>query len=55
MSQILIFRSERVVRVTHSRSLQRMFDQPPVFAFEKTGVASNAPEFRCWAPKEAWL
>lgn len=45
MSQILIFRS-RVVRVTHNKSLQRTFDPPPVFAFEKTGVASNAPEFK---------
>ena len=31
-----------------NKSLQRTFDPPPIFAFAKTGVASNAAEFRRW-------
>jgi len=29
-----------------NKSLERTFDPPPIFAAEKTGVASNAAELR---------
>lgn len=42
MSQILIFRSERVVRVTHNKSLQRTFDTPP-FLLRKKQASPQTP------------
>lgn len=30
--------------VPYNKSLQVTFDPPPIFAIEKSGVASNAPE-----------
>ena len=32
-----------------NKSLQVTFDPPPTFAIAKAGVASNAPELKCWA------
>ncbi len=33
-------------QVPYNKSLQRTFEPPPIFAAEKTGVASNAAELR---------
>ena len=41
--------------VTPNKSLQRTFDPPPIFAFAKTGVASNAAEFRRSAARKGWF
>ena len=41
--QMKKYRSEAL---SANKSLQRTFDPPPIFAFAKTGVASNAAEFR---------
>lgn len=35
--------------VAANKSLQGTFDPPPIFAYAKTVVASNAPELRRYA------
>lgn len=37
-----------MIDLTPNKSLQQTFDPPPIFAVAKTGVASNAAEFKHW-------
>jgi hypothetical protein len=37
-------KSAPLVDYSHNKSLQRIFDAPPIFAVAKAGVASNAAE-----------
>ncbi|RZO86234.1 MAG: hypothetical protein EVA65_04705 [Oceanococcus sp.] len=39
--------------MTPNKSLHRTFDPLPIFAFAKTGIASNAGELRRWQANHA--